>query len=371
MSIELFMHTIDLRSDTVSHPTPEMRAAMASAPLGDDVYGEDPTVNALEAQAAEVLNKEAALFVSSGTQSNLIAVLTHCGRGDELIVGKQAHIFKYESGGSAALAGAHAYTVEVAPDGTLPLDALRQAIRPDNIHYPRTRLICLENTQGTLGGIPITASYTDAVGELAHSVGAALHVDGARLFNAATALGGHAVAATARALVAAADSVSICLSKGLCAPVGSLLLGRADFIAQARRYRKVLGGGMRQAGVLAAAGQISLHTMIHRLADDHANARRLAQGLAALPHVVLDVARVQTNMVFFDLAPSAPISADALATALAARGILLRPLYGATFRAVLHYWITAEHVDLVVNSIAAAVHGEGLTSQGMTNQGVR
>jgi threonine aldolase len=290
----------------------------------------------------------------------LIAVLTHCGRGDELIVGKQAHIFKYEAGGSAALAGAHAYTIDVAPDGTLPLEAIRAAIRPDNVHYPRTRLICLENTQGTIGGIPITAAYTHEVGEIAHNAGAALHVDGARLFNAATALGGHAVAATARTLVDNAYSVSICLSKGLCAPVGSLLVGRADFIARARRYRKLLGGGMRQAGVLAAAGQISLHTMIHRLADDHANARRLAQGLAALPHIVVNVARVQTNMVFFDLAPDAPITADALATQLEARGILLRPLYGATFRAVMHYWISAEHIDLVLTSIAEALHAEGV-----------
>ncbi len=345
------MPAIDLRSDTVSWPTMEMRAAMANAALGDDVYGEDPTVNQLEAEAAALLGKEAGLFVASGSMGNLTAVLTHCGRGDEMIVGKQAHIFRYEAGSASALGGVHPHTIEVQPDGTLPLDAIREAIRPaGNPHFPRTRLICLENTQGTVGGIPISAEYTAQVGEIAREHGLKLHIDGARIFNAAAALN-----ADPAELVAPADSVMFCLSKGLCAPVGSMLVGSRAFIDEARRSRKLLGGGMRQAGVLAAAGLIAIRRMRHRLADDHAAACALAEGLAAIPHIVVDPARVRTNMVFIELAESAPLTPDQLAERLRRDYnivISVRP-NGRDIRLVTHYWITPERVQTVLGALRA------------------
>jgi threonine aldolase len=337
------MKVIDFRSDTVTWPTPEMREAMANAAVGDDVYGEDPTVNELEAESAAILGKEAGLFVASGTMGNIVAALTHCGRGDEMILGREAHMFRYEAGSSAALGGIHPHILDVQPDGTLPLDAIRRAIRDDDEHFPRTRLICLENTQGTVGGIPITADYTAAVGALAREHGLKLHIDGARIFNAAAALD-----TTAAALAQDADSLSFCLSKGLCAPVGSVLVGSKAFIAQARRVRKSLGGGMRQAGILAAAGLIAVRVMTQRLHEDHANACLLAEGLAALPHIRLDLGKVQTNMVFFDLADDAPISPEQLTESLARDyQILMRPYPGYTrrFRAVTHYWIKPEHVQ--------------------------
>jgi threonine aldolase len=339
--------TIDLRSDTVSWPTPEMRQAMADAPVGDDVFGEDPTINRLQARAAERLGKEAGLFVASGTMGNLVAVLAHCGRGDEVILGDKAHTFLYEAGGIAALGGVHSYPVPVQPDGTLPLDAIQNAIRPDNIHDPVTRLIALENTQGTVGGIPVPKSYIDAVGEIAREHGLALHVDGARIFNAATALN-----CNVADLVAAADSVSFCLSKGLCAPVGSVLVGSEAFITRARRVRKLVGGGMRQAGVLAAAGLIALDKMTLRLHEDHAHARRLAEGLARMPQIEIDLARVQTNMVFFNVRPEAGITAAELAERLHQKHrVQILDVGEYRFRAVLHYWISAENVDQVLGAI--------------------
>lgn len=337
------MNVIDFRSDTVTWPTPEMREAMAYAPVGDDVYGEDPTVNELEAESAALLGKEAGLFVASGTMGNVTAALTHCGRGDEMIVGREAHMFRYEAGSSAALGGIHPHVLDVQPDGTLRLDEIRRAIRGDNDHFPRTRLICLENTQGTIGGIPVMAAYTAQVSAIAREQGLKLHLDGARIFNAAVAL-----RTTAKELVQDADSVSFCLSKGLCAPVGSVLVGSKDFIRRARRTRKSLGGGMRQAGILAVAGLIAIRTMIDRLAEDHANACALAEGLAAMPHVEIDLSKVQTNMVFFDLTDDAPISPAALAERLHKEyNILIRPYPGYTrkFRAVTHYWITRQHVE--------------------------
>jgi threonine aldolase len=339
--------TIDLRSDTVSWPTPEMREAMANAPVGDDVFGEDPTINLLQAKAAERLGKEAGLFVASGTMGNLVGVLAHCGRGDEVILGDKAHTFLYEAGGIAALGGVHSYPVPVQPDGTLPLDAIRDAIRPDNIHDPVTRLIALENTQGTVGGIPVPKSYIDAVGEIARAHELALHIDGARIFNAATALD-----CDVADLVEAADSVSFCLSKGLCAPVGSVLVGSHEFITQARRVRKLVGGGMRQAGILAAAGLIALDKMTLRLHEDHANARRLAEGLAQMPQIEIDLAHVQTNMVFFNVRPEAGITAPALAERLHNKHrIQILDMGEYRFRAVLHYWISAADVDQVLGAI--------------------
>lgn len=343
------MKMIDFRSDTVTWPTPEMREAMANAPVGDDVYGEDPTVNELEAEAAAMLGKEAGLFVSSGTMGNLTATLTHCGRGEELIVGREAHIFRYEAGGSAALGGIHPHILDVQPDGTLKLEAIQRAIRANDPHFPRTKLICLENTQGTVGGIPITAEYTEQVGEIARQNNLKLHIDGARLFNAATALN-----TSAATLVAPADSVSICLSKGLCAPVGSVLVGSKAFIAEARRTRKALGGGMRQAGILAAAGLIALREMTKRLGDDHANAKLLAEGLATIPCTQIDLSAVQSNMIFFDLHPNASLTPEAFSARLKDDyNILIRPYPGYTsrFRAVTHYWITRDHVQHTIEAI--------------------
>ncbi len=343
------MDTIDLRSDTVTWPTPAMREAMANAPVGDDVYGEDPTVNQLEAEAAAMLGKEAALFVSSGTMGNLTAVLTHCGRGQEMILGDQAHIFRSEAGSSAAFGGVHAHTLPVQADGTLNLDDIRRAIRPENEHFPRTRLICLENTQGATGGIPLTADYTAQVGQIAQEHNLRLHIDGARIFNAAAALN-----VPVQDLVAPADSVSFCLSKGLCAPVGSLLVGSSAFIAEARRTRKALGGGMRQAGILAAAGLIALREMTQRLAEDHANACALAEGLAAIPHITIDPSRVRTNMVFFTIEETAPISIEELVTRLKNDYNIVMGGYanGRTqVRMLTHYWITRDHVEQVIHAM--------------------
>lgn len=340
------MDAIDLRSDTVTWPTPEMRRAMADADVGDDVYGEDPTVNRLQEEAARRFGKAAGLFVASGTMGNLVSVLAHCTRGDEVILGDKAHTFIYEAGGIAALGGVHPHTVPVQPDGTLSLDAIRAAIRPDNVHMPPTRLIALENTQGTIGGVPLTKAYTDAVGAIAAEHGIPLHIDGARIFNAAAALN-----TTVAELTSAADSVTFCLSKGLCAPVGSVIVGSRDFITRAHRVRKLLGGAMRQVGVLAAAGLVALETMPQRLHEDHANARKLAEGLAEMPQIAIDLAHVQTNMVFFELRADVPVTAPELADRLQAHNVKLMAMDERRFRAVTHYWITAEHIDHVLSAI--------------------
>lgn len=340
------MDHIDLRSDTVTWPTPAMREAMAQAEVGDDVYGEDPTVNRLEAEAAKMLGKEAGLLVSSGNQGNLVAVLTHCARGDEVILGDKAHIFKYEAGGIAALGGVHPHTVPVHDDGTLALDDIRHAIRSDDYHFPRTRLICLENTQGTVGGVPISKDYTEQVAAIAAENGLKLHIDGARIFNAAAALG-----LPAKDLAAPADSLTFCLSKGLCAPVGSVLVGDAAFIKEARRTRKLLGGGMRQAGVLAAAGLIAIQEMSRRLDDDHITARQIHDGIADLPGI--QVLNQHTNFVFFDLLPDAALSpADFMQRLWEDYQIKLSlyPGYTHTFRIVTHYWITPERAETVIRA---------------------
>ena len=333
------MDKIDLRSDTVTWPTPEMREAMANAAVGDDVYGEDPTIIQLEAETAEMLGKEAGLFVSSGTQGNLIAILTHCGRGDEVIVGDKAHTFMYEAGGISALGGIHPHTVPVQEDGTLLLEDILHAIRGDNYHFPPTRLICLENTQGTIGGVPISKEYTDQVAGIAHEKDLKLHIDGARIFNAAVALG-----VSAKELIASADSMTFCLSKGLCAPVGSIIVGSEAFIAQARRIRKILGGGMRQVGILAAAGLIALHEMTKHLHIDHANAQLIGKELQTVPGIT--VKSQHTNFVFFELDKAAVLSPKELLHRLASEhNIVLSPYPNHThvFRAVTHYWITEDH----------------------------
>ncbi len=342
------MKRIDLRSDTVTLPTPAMRAAMANAELGDDVFGEDPTVNRLEAMAAERMGKDAALFVASGTMANLVALLTHCGRGDEVIVGDKAHTFVNEVGGMAALGGIHPRTVPNPPDGTLALDDIVGAIRGDNVHWPRTRLVALENTHNACNGAPLSPAYHQAVYDLAHARGIRVHTDGARIFNAAIALG-----VSPREFARYSDSLSFCLSKGLSAPVGSLLCGSREFIAAARRHRKMVGGGMRQAGVLAAAGIVALETMIDRLADDHANAKRLAEGLADIPGVALDPARIKTNIVFFDL--TGALTAPQLAECLARDGVLIGAMGERRMRAVTHYGIERADIETALGLVKRAL----------------
>jgi threonine aldolase len=331
------MPTIDLRSDTITRPTPAMREAMAVAEVGDDVFGEDPTVNHLEEMAADRLGKEAALLVASGTMGNLVAQLAHCGRGDETILGDQSHVFYYEQGGAASLGGIHPRTLPNEPDGTIRLESIEAAVRSDDVHFPRSRLVILENTHNRCNGTPLTSAYTAAVGQLARRHGLCMHIDGARIFNAAVALG-----VDVRELAAPADSVTFCLSKGLAAPVGSVLCGDADFIARARRARKVLGGGMRQAGVIAAAGIEALTGMIDRLADDHANARALAEGLAQISGIVIDPAAIRTNIVYFRV--DRPWDAQMLATRLADAGVRVLPTAPDQLRAVLNYHVSLDDV---------------------------
>jgi len=288
--------TIDLRSDTVTLPTPAMREAVYRAELGDDVFGEDPTTNRLEEMSAERMGKEAALLVVSGTMGNLVCTLTHCRRGEEVILGDRSHTFLYEAGGMSTLGGIHPHTISNQPDGTMRLEDIEGAIRGDNVHFPRTRLICLENTHNRCYGSALTSEYIDSVSALAKEHGLSVHLDGARIFNAAVALG-----VDVKELTANVDSLSFCLSKGLSAPVGSVVCGSSEFIAEARRARKVLGGGMRQTGVIAAAGIKALEEMVDRLAEDHKNARRLAEGIASISGLSIELANVQTNIIYFEL----------------------------------------------------------------------
>ena len=337
------MRIVDLRSDTITKPTPSMLQAMAQAEVGDDVFGEDPTVNRLEKMAAECLGKEAALFVASGTMANLVSQLAHCGRGDEMILGDQAHIFFYEQGGSAAIGGIHPRTLPNQSDGKIALQDIEAAIRPDNIHFPRTKIILLENTHNRCNGNPLDIEYMQSVGKLASSYDLKVHVDGARIFNAAVALG-----VDAKGLVSQADSVSFCLSKGLAAPVGSLVCGNLSFIEKARRARKVLGGGMRQAGILAAAGIIALTEMVERLVDDHTNAKRLAEGLAGINGLSIDPEFVKTNIVFFDVTRN-DMTAEQLSSQLASKGIKALPVGLRQLRAVTHYHVSSDDIDYALN----------------------
>jgi threonine aldolase len=346
------MRIIELRSDTFTKPTSAMREAMANAEVGDDVWGEDPTVQCLEAKAAERLGKEAGLFVASGTQGNLVSLLTHCGRGDEAIMGDQAHTFRYEQGGCAALGGIMPHLVRNQADGTMKLDELEAAIRPDDDHAPRTKLICIENTQNRCGGVPLTVEYTNQVAELAHTHGLRLHIDGARLFNASVALG-----VDAKDLVAKADSVTFCLSKGLAAPVGSVICGTKEFIQRARRNRKVLGGGMRQVGILAAAGLVALDEMVERLADDHANARALAAGLAELPGIEVEPISLRTNMVFLKIVRP-DMDAGMFSERMNEFGVRVVDMDPRRIRAVTNYHVTSEDIDTVLDA-ARQVLGEG------------
>jgi len=334
---------IDLRSDTVTKPTPEMREAMAEAEVGDDVYRDDPTVNRLEELAAEMLGKESALFVPSGTMGNLIALLVHCQRGHEVIVGNQSHIYLNEAGGMSALGGIQPCPIHNQPDGTLALEDVVASIRTEDVHHPITRLVCLENTQNICGGIPLTAEYTRQIGDLVHRNDLSLHVDGARIFNAAVAQ-----AISVRELVEPADSVMFCLSKGLAAPLGSLLVGGNQFIARARHIRKMLGGGMRQVGIVAAACIISLEKMTKRLKDDHARAKRMAEGLRQLEGLVVDANSPHTNMVYLNLSDDVALSAQQITQEMKDRGVLVDAENARRFRLVTHYGIDDEAVEKTV-----------------------
>jgi threonine aldolase len=338
------MQVIDMRSDTITKPTARMLEAMAGAEVGDDVFGEDPTVNRLEEIAADIMGKEAALFVASGTMGNLVSQLSWCGRGDEMILGDQSHIFFYEQGGSAAVGGIHPRTVPNLPDGRIDLEAIRLAIRSDNVHFPQSRLIVLENTHNRCNGHPLDVVYLHAVAELAHKNGMRLHVDGARIFNAAAALD-----VKASELADPADSISFCLSKGLAAPAGSLVCGTRKFIDKARRARKVLGGGMRQAGILAAAGIVALTEMTDRLLEDHNNAKHLATGLAKIPGIAIATELIKTNIVFIDITHQG-LSATELADRLNAEGIRILPADDKKLRAVTNYHISPDDIEYVLKA---------------------
>ncbi|MFC1936114.1 low-specificity L-threonine aldolase [Chloroflexota bacterium] len=344
------MTTYDFRSDTVTVPTPEMREAMAQAEVGDDVYGEDPTINQLQEMAAEMMGMEAGLLVPSGTMGNLAAMLSHCGRGEEVILGNLAHTFLFEAGGLAALGGVHPNQLPNQPDGTLALDDIRRAIRPDDAHFPVTRLITIENTHNRCGGASLSVAYTQEVATLAKENGLKFHIDGARIFNGAIDQG-----VPVRDLVAGADSVTFCLSKALAAPVGSVLCGSKKFIYKAHRARKQLGGGMRQAGILAAAGIVALDKMVDRLAEDHRRAQALGQGLDQIEGVTLDVQN--TNMVYIRLDEEVPMTAEAFVKALGEKGVLLGLDQGRRFRLVTHVWIDDQAVEAALEAATAVVAG--------------
>jgi threonine aldolase len=333
------MKIVDLRSDTITKPTPAMRNAMSQAEVGDDVFREDPTVNRLEELAAERLGKEDGLFVASGTMANLVCQLTHCGRGDEIILGDQAHVFYYEQGGCSAMGGIHPRTIPNQNNGTVAVEDIEAAIRPDNIHFPRTRLILLENTHNRCSGSPLDTEYMSSVRKLADEYGLKIHMDGARLFNAAEALG-----VPAAELAQYADSVSICLSKGLAAPVGSIICCNRNFVDDARRNRKVLGGGMRQAGILAAAGIIAITEMTGRLREDHTNADRLAKGLADMEGLAVDLDMIRTNIVFIDIQRE-NLTSEELVKRLEVKGVRMLATGPKQLRAVTHYHISPEDID--------------------------
>jgi threonine aldolase len=306
-------------------------------------------VNRLEEMGAERMGTAAALFVPSGTMANLVSSLTHCRRGEEVILGEQAHMFYFEVGGMAAMGGVHPHTIANQEDGTMLLADIAGAIRGDNVHFPRTRLICIENTHNRCGGSPLTAEYVDSVMALAKEHGILVHVDGARIFNAAVALG-----VDVKELTRGADSVSFCLSKGLAGPVGSVVCGSKEFIDEARRNRKVLGGGMRQAGVIAAAGIVALEEMVERLADDHANARRLAEGIANTPGLSVEVGKVKTNIVWFDLVDER-LGADEFVAKLAAKGVKLLALGPRRMRVVTHYGIEPADIEAALVAIGQVI----------------
>ena len=336
------MKKVDLRSDTITLPTKEMLDAISNAELGDDVFQEDPTVNLLEELAATKFNKEAALFVPSGTMANLIAVLTHCHRGDEVILGDQSHTFLYEAGGISAFGGIHSRQIPNQQDGTLLIEDIKNSIRKEDVHFPPTRLICLENTHNRCFGMPLSVSYSNSVAKIASDCSLFIHVDGARIFNAAAAL-----SVSVAKLTEQIDSVSFCLSKGLSAPAGSILCGTKDFIYRARRNRKALGGGMRQAGVLAASGIDALNTMINRIIEDHENARALAERLSGVEGITIDLNRVKTNIVYFSL-DHKKVDSVLLLKKMTEKNIHFFELGPSWFRLVTHAGVSMDDVNYVV-----------------------
>ena len=334
------MKIIDLRSDTVTLPSDSMKKAISSAPLGDDVFGEDPTVNALQERAAEITGKEAALFVPSGTMGNLVSILSQCARGTEIILGDQSHTFLYEGGGVSTYGGIQSRQLKNQRDGTLDLTDIENAIRTKDDHFPETGMICLENTHNRCFGAPLSISYMNSVSNIAKEHHLKIHVDGARIFNAAASLN-----TSVKKLLSVANSISFCLSKGLSAPVGSLVCGRKEFIAKARRIRKSLGGGMRQAGIIAAAGLEALDTMIERLKDDHENARKLAEGIQNIAGLFLNLNNIYTNIVYFEMKTD---NGKTIVERMADNGVLFFQTSPGRFRMVTHYGITSEDIDKVL-----------------------
>ena len=338
------MKVIDLRSDTVTRPTEAMRDAMEKAEVGDAVYGEDPTVNMLQDVAAEMVGMEAALFVPTGTMGNLVSILTHCKRGDEVILGKRSHTFLNEAGGISALGGVHPFPIDNSSDGTLPLDEISSAIRSnENPHHPSTKVITIENTHNDCGGVAIGAEYTEQLADLAHKNDLLVHLDGARIFNAAVKLG-----LPVKALTSPLDSVQFCLSKGLGAPVGSLICGSRDFINRAVRVRMQLGGGMRQAGIIAAAGLDALKQMVDRLQEDHERAYRLALDLNDLPGIKVPWDEHATNMVFLSFEEGSDLRGNAIGEALKREGVLVDVKRDGRIRLVVHCQISDEDVEKTI-----------------------
>ena len=332
---------IDLRSDTVTLPTEEMRNAMATAAVGDDVMGEDPTVNQLEKMAADLAGMEASLFVASGTMGNLVSVLAHCDRGDEVVLGDKSHLYRGEAGGISVLGSVSFKPLQNQEDGTIDINQLFESISPDDFHFSKTKVIALENTQNYCGGAVLLPEYVEKVSNFTNEHGLLLHMDGARIFNAAVYLG-----LNLSTLLENVDSVSICLSKGLSAPVGSLVCGSDEFISKARRIRKMLGGGMRQAGIIAAAGIIALEKMVDRLSEDHINAKKLAVGLSKIPNIGIDIDQVQTNIIFFEIKE---VSELKLASLLENKGVKIYPRK-PKWRIVTHSGITSTDVDIVLDA---------------------
>lgn len=341
---------VDLRSDTVTKPTPAMRKAMGEAEVGDDVLGEDPTVNLLQEKVAFLTGNEAGLFVPSGTMANQVAIKTHVQPGDEIIIDRDAHIYYYECGATAVISGGQ-FQCLVGEQGVLSPEAIASAIRPSDIHQPPSRLICLENTHNRGGGSVYTVERLTAISELAVQNGMLIHLDGARLFNAALAC-----STTVKEMAVQADSVCVALSKALGAPAGSVLCGSSYFIEQARRFRKMLGGGMRQVGILAAAGLHALDHHVTRLAEDHQNAKKLARGLAGVPGIEIDPGDVLTNIVLFDVAGTG-MDADVLVERLATEGVLLIPFGPTTVRAVTHLDVSAADIDEALEIIRRVLEG--------------
>ena len=334
---------IDLRSDTVTLPTDEMRQAIYNANLGDDVFQEDPTVNDLEFKAAAMMGKEGGLLVPSGTMGNLVSILVHCERGSEIILGDKSHTFMYEAGGISAFGGIHSHQLSNKDDGTIDLEKINGAVRMDNVHFPKTAAISIENTHNICNGFPLRPEYLSSVSQIAKEHGLKLHIDGARIINAAVSL-----SVNVKELVKDADSVTFCLSKGLAAPVGSVVCGNEKFIYRARRIRKVLGGGMRQAGIIAAAGIVSLKKMMVQLKEDHENAQQLAQGISNIEGLSLNKKKVKTNIIYFKL-DSSKITGSHLVTEMENKGVKFFETSPNRFRLVTHYGITKEDVETTLH----------------------